>query len=162
MKRFSKESWEDYKAKLRRSNDAVWAVARYLHSLQHTVTVPALHIAKDLSEYKEMVDEGDIILHRDGKEDIVEVKHQSWDWTEHSHIPWPEIIVCAKKSYDRHKKKPVAYFLVNKQLSHSLVIPTSTYSSWTVKDIHDKHKNWIQKMYMIVPTNYQFTQLDLL
>lgn len=162
MSNITPEAWDDYKRKLRKSNDAVWAVARYLHNFTYTVTVPALRIAKDVSQYREFQDEGDIILHRDDQDNIVEVKHQSWEWTEHSHIPWPEIIVCAKNSYDRHKKKPIAYFLVNKQLSHSLVIPTSTYSSWTVKDIHDKQKNWIQKMYMIVPTNYQFVSLDLL
>lgn len=162
MSNITPEAWDDYKRKLRKSNDAVWAVARYLHNFTYTVTVPALRIAQDVSQYREFQDEGDIILHRDDQDNIVEVKHQSWEWTEHSHIPWPEIIVCAKRSYDRHKKKPAAYFLVNKQLSHSLVIPTSTYSSWTVKDIHDKQKNWIQKMYMIVPANYQFVSLDLL
>jgi len=51
------------------------------------------------------------------------------------------------------------YFLVNKQLSHALTIPTSTYNTWTVKDIHDKQKDWIQTMYMINPNNYKFIEL---
>ena len=154
------EAWDDYQRKLRKSNDAVWVVARYMHKFTYSVTVPALKIAKDLSEYKKFTDDGDIVLHRDGKDEKVEVKHQSWDWTEHRDIPWDQIIVCAKKSYDRHSVKPSAYFLVNKQLTHSLVIPTSTYDSWTVKDIHDKKKDWVQTMYMINPLIYQFVELS--
>jgi len=158
-KKFTPEAWDNYKRNLKKSNDAVWAVARYIHEFTYTVTVPALRIAKDLSEYKQFTDDGDIILHRNGNEEKIEVKHQSWNWTEHKDIPWKQIIVCAKKSYDRHNVKPSAYFLVNKQLTHSLVIPTKTYHTWTVKDIHDKHKDWIQTMYMINPTLYQFVEL---
>lgn len=158
-KEFTNKAWEDYKGKLKRSNDAVWAVAKYMHSFTYTITIPALNIAKDLSEYKKFTDDGDIILHRDGRKEKIEVKHQTWDWTSHTDIPWPEIIVCAKKSYDRHSEKPSAYFLVNKQLSHALVIPTSTYHSWKVKEIHDKQKDWVQTMYMIDPKIYQFKEL---
>lgn len=156
---FNDNSWKDYTNKIRKSQDAVWAVARYLHSFTYTVTIPALHIAESPDQYNDYVDEGDIILHRDGNKDIVEVKHQSWEWTSHKDIPWKEIIVCAKKAYDRHTNKPAVYFLVNKQLSHALTIPTETYNTWSVKDIHDKQKDWIQTMYMINPNNYKFIEL---
>jgi hypothetical protein len=155
------EAWRDYTNKLRRSNEAVWAVAQYLHSFQYTITVPALHIAGSPEEYANYIDEGDIIVHREDQSfnDIIEVKHQSWEWTSHQDIPWQQIIVCAKKSFDRHLQKPSAYFLVNKQISHALVIPTNTCGEWTVKDIHDKQKDWIQTMYMIIPGNYKFILL---
>lgn len=158
-KTFTKEAWSDYKSKLLKSNDAVWSVARYLHSFKHTITIPALHIADSLDQYKEHVDEGDIILHRNGNKEKIEVKHQSWNWTSHNDIPWNSIIVCAKKSYDRHKEKPSAYFLVNQQLSHALVVSTQTYHSWVVKDIHDKQKDWVQTMYMIDPKRYEFKEI---
>ena len=153
------QAWENYTTKLKESSKAVWKVAQYLHSFKYTVTVPAVHIAGSPEEYADYIDEGDIILHRKNINDIIEVKHQSWDWTSHSDIPWAEIIVCAKKSFDRHTQKPSAYFLVNKQLSHALVIQTENCGEWTVKDIHDKKKDWIQTMYMITPSNYQFIQL---
>ncbi len=114
------EAWEDYVKNLSKSSGAVWRVAMYLHRFKYTVTIPALHIAKDLSEYKSKIDDGDIILHRDGNQEKIEVKHQSWDWTNHTDIPWNTIIVCAKKSYDRHNQKPSAYFLVNTQLTHAI------------------------------------------
>jgi hypothetical protein len=153
------EAWNDYVKNLSKSSGAVWRVAMYLHQFKYTVTIPALHIAKNQSEYRSKIDEGDIILHRDGNEEKIEVKHQSWDWTSHKDIPWKSIIVCAKKSYDRHEDKPSAYFLVNTQLTHSILIPTSTYNLWTVKDIHDKKKDWIQTMYMINPNDYKFIEL---
>jgi hypothetical protein len=158
MNTITDKAWSDYTNQLSKSMAAVWRVAIYLHSFKYTVTVPALHIAKDKSEYKDKVDQGDIILHRDGKNEIVEVKHQSWGWTSHEDIPWDSIIVCAKRSYDRHKEKPSAYFLVNTQLSHAILVPTSTYNSWSVKDIHDKKKDWVQTMYMITPINYKFIE----
>lgn len=153
------EAWNNYTQKLKASSKAVWKVAEYLHSFQYTVTVPAVHIAGSPEEYADYIDQGDIILHRDSQEDIIEVKHQSWDWTQHSDIPWQQIIVCAKKSFDRHLQKPSAYFLVNQPLTHAIVIPTNTCDQWTVKDIHDKKKDWIQTMYMINPNNYQFILL---
>jgi len=155
----TKEAWKDYQKNLRKSNDAVWKIAIYLHKFGHSVTVPALQIAKDLSEYTSKVDYGDIILHRDGGKEIVEVKHQSWDWTSHDDIPWNSIIVCAKKSYDRHEVKPSVYFLVNTQLTHAIVVPSSMYEDWFVADVHDKRKDWIQTMYKTDPNKYKFIEL---
>jgi|TARA_R110000744_G_scaffold27083_7_gene66309 hypothetical protein len=159
MSVITKEAWDDYVKNLSKSSGAVWRVAMYLHAFKYTVTIPALHIAKDLSEYKSKIDDCDLILHRDGKSEKIEVKHQSWEWTSHKDIPWKSIIVCAKKSYDRHEDKPSAYFLVNKQLTHSILVPTTTHEDWWAKDIHDKKKDWIQTMYMTNPNQHQFIEL---
>ena len=153
------EAWSDYMKNLGKSSNAVWRVAMYLHSLKHKVTIPPLHIADSKNQYMDFVDEGDLILHRDGKEEIIEVKHQSWDWTTHDDIPWNSLIVCAKKSYDRHKVKPSAYFLVNTQLTHAIVIPTSMFEHWWVADVHDKKKDWVQTMYKTDPKKYKFIEL---
>jgi len=153
------KAWDDYIKKLGKSNAAVWRVAMYLHSKKMTVTVPALHIAGSKSQYRDFIDEGDIIVHRNGKKDIIEVKHQSWDWTSHEDIPYRSIIVCAKKSYDRHEVKPAAYFLVNTQLTHAILVPSSTYDEWIVKDIHDKKKDWVQTMYKVEPSRHKFVEL---
>ena len=153
------KAWDDYMKKLGKSSFAVWRVAMYLHSKKMTVTVPALHIADSKSKYRDFIEEGDIILHRDGEKEIVEVKHQSWDWTSHDDIPWNSIIVCAKKSYDRHDVKPSAYFLVNTQLTHAIVIPSSMYEHWFTADVHDKKKDWVQTMYKTDPAKYKFVEL---
>lgn len=153
------EAWDNYTTMLKKSSKAVWAVAQYIHSKGVTVTVPAVFIAPSKEHYNSYIDQGDIIIHRDNSKETIEVKHQSWDWTRHEDIPWDEIIVCARKSYDRHTQKPSAYFLVNKQLTHALVIPTSTHDQWTTKVIRDKVKNWDQEMYMINPLIVSFQQL---
>tara|TARA_R110000851_G_C12931126_1_gene551308 strand:+ start:133 stop:615 length:483 start_codon:yes stop_codon:yes gene_type:complete len=153
------EAWADYTKKLSKSSNAVWRVAIYIHNQGYKVTIPALHIAKSLSQYKDFVDEGDLILHREFKQEIIEVKHQSWDWVSHDDIPWKSIIVCAKKSYDRHEVKPSVYFLVNKQLTHALVVPTTMYEEWFVADVHDKKKDWTQTMYKTDPNKYKFIEL---
>lgn len=153
------EAWEDYMKNLGKSSNAVWRVAMYIHSLKHKVTIPPLHIADSKNQYMDFVDEGDLILHRNDTEEIIEVKHQSWDWTTHDEIPWKSLIVCAKKSYDRHEVKPSAYFLVNNQLTHALVIPTSMYEHWWVEDVHDKKKDWVQTMYKTDPKKYKFIKL---
>ena len=69
------DAWTDYLKNLSKSSFAVWRVAMYLHSLKHKVTIPPLHIADSKNQYMDFVDEGDLILHRDGKEEIIEVKH---------------------------------------------------------------------------------------
>jgi hypothetical protein len=153
------KAWDDYIKKLGKSNAAVWRVAMYLHSKKMTVTVPALHIAGSKKEYRNFIDEGDIILHRDGKKEIIEVKHQSFDFTSHDEIPWSSIIVCAKKSYDRHEVKPIAYFLVNTQLTHAIVVPSSMYEHWFEADVYDSRKDWTQTMYRTDPNKYKFIEL---
>ena len=157
--KMTNKAWEDYMKNLGKSSNAVWRVAMYIHSLKHKVTIPPLHIADSKNQYMDFVDEGDLILHRDGKEEIIEVKHQSWDWATHDDIPWKSLIVCAKKSYDRHEVKPSAYFLVNTQLTHALVIPTSMYEHWWTEDVHDKKKDWVQRMYKTDPKKYKFIKL---
>lgn len=152
------EAWDNYKKNLEKSSLAVWRVAMYLHSFKYTVTIPALHVAQDQSQYKSFIDDGDIILHRDGNKEKIEVKHQSWNWTSHKDIPWESIIVCAKRSYDRHKEKPSAYFLVNQQMSHAILIPSSTYDQWWVEVVHDKKKDWRQTMYKTKPEHHEFIQ----
>jgi hypothetical protein len=153
------EAWDNYTKMLKQSSEAVWAVARYIHKNGVDVTVKATHIAPSMDQYKQYIDEGDIVIHRNNIQEIVEVKHQSWKWTQHSDIPWDRIIVCARKSYDRHTTKPSAYFLVNQQLTHALVIPTTTQDQWETKVIRDKVKSWDQEMYMINPLTIEFVEL---
>lgn len=153
------EAWDNYTKMLRRSSDAVWVVARYLHNKGVKVTIPPVHVAPTVKQYNSYIDEGDIIIHRDGTQQVIEVKHQSWEWTSHKDIPWKNIIVCAKKSFDRHTNKPAAYFLVNKQMTHSLVISTHTSSQWHVRVVHDKVKDWHQTMYMTQPIKHEFIAL---
>lgn len=156
---FTESAWDDYKSKLNKSSDAIWVVGRYLYEKGYAVTIPPLRVAKDLSQYRQFIDDGDLILHRDGDE-IVEVKHQSFDWVCRTDIPYESVIVCAKKSYDRHKVKPSVYFLVNKQMSHAIVVPTSTKEKWFTAIVHDKKKDWNQEMYKIHTSNINFIELQ--
>jgi len=49
--------------------------------------------------------------------------------------------------------------LVNKQLTHALVVPTTMYEEWFVADVHDKKKDWTQTMYKTDPNKYKFIEL---
>jgi len=143
------ENWKRYKSHISKSSSAVWAVAKYIHSLDISVTVNKTEVAPSKEEYYDYVDDGDIIAHTSSGDKIIEVKNVSLEFESHEDFIYDTFIVCAKRAFDRHETKPYAYFLVNKNMTHAMIVKSETKDSWQVKELKDhRYQNWEQKFYI--------------
>ena len=86
---------------LRDSQEAKVAVARWINSQGHAVTVCPDFEAPDASQHAECADQGDLYVSQ-----RVEVKRLGRNFTGRDDWPFREFIVCEKKSWDRARPKP--------------------------------------------------------
>lgn len=158
---WSQENWEKYKRHLKKSTEGVWVVAKYLNNLGYDTKVNATKIAPTRKEYFDYVDKGDIEISGKCSPRIIEVKNVSLKFTSHQDFPYETFIVCAKKAYDRHDKKPYAYVIVNNDKTHAITVSTDTYDKWEVKEFKDKrYENYKQLFYVSRPMYHQIIKIN--
>jgi hypothetical protein len=100
---------------------------------------PPATIAKEHKDWKEHTDDGDLYINGNQR---LEVKSLSKQFTtERSSYPYPDMIVCAKHSFEDSIPKPLAYLLLNKDKTAFAVVMSEDKPSWTVKRITDYRYN---------------------
>lgn len=123
---------EDLKA----SEEHVWKVARWLHSIGRSVAVQPTRVRPSSDERFDYGDQGDlVVLQR------VEVKQRKLDFTCYDDFPrfgepapWAIVDVC--HAWDRAWPKPAFYVNTNRQATHAFIIDThATEHHWEARDI---------------------------
>lgn len=145
--RQSEREWAVFTERFVGSRRAVFKVAEYIwREKKLDVTIPYTGLAPSINQSVEYIDKGDIICHTaSGKDFIIEVKGLSADFTCAADYPFNMVIVNEVAKADRIDA--FAYFLVNRALTHALIIKTSTKDKWVIKDVHDKRRGDTEKMY---------------
>jgi len=126
------------------SQEAVFKVARFFYDKGIPCAVNPIQRAPDPDQWKDFKDSGDLTIHQ-----RVEVKGTSKDWTGPGDFPYPNMIVCAKHSYDQAFPKPYAYLQLNKAQTVAAVIYSKTEEYWTEKTIKDpRYEDYEQVSYL--------------
>lgn len=130
------------------SSDSVFIVARYLYDKGMDVKINSLKKAKKHSDWRKYKDDGDLFVYVNNVESRVEVKGLSCEFTNEKDWRFPDFIVCAKHSFDNALKKPIAYFILNKQRTHMAVVKTKYSDSWKViSKVDTRYQGVEQKFY---------------
>lgn len=133
---------------LENSTEAVFVVAKYLHSKGLDVRINAIKKAQKHSDWKKYVDDGDLFIYHQDKAFRIEVKGLSYEFTSQNDWPFNHMIVCAKHSFDNANPKPYAYFILNKKRSHCAIIKTNKSENWNVVSRQDhRYDNVVQDFY---------------
>jgi hypothetical protein len=142
-------------ADLHKSQESVWAVARWLGTLGHHVTIRALRIRPAAEQMGEFADDGDIeIVQR------VEVKARRLDFTSADDYPFPTIIVDVAHTWDNATPKPLAYVILNRAGTHAAIVYGQTSPKWVKTERFDAGKNRTRTFYESPVSLAKFFQLE--
>ena len=120
--------------KLERSDLYVWYVAKWLHKLGYSVSVPVNPKAPRPQVWKEYADQGDLhVLIR------VEVKAPEIVFTGKDDWPYKEFYVCNKYQYDRSEPKPQMFFIMSQDGKYAGMVNSETLDKWFEKEIIDDY-----------------------
>jgi hypothetical protein len=114
--------------------------------------------APTYSEWQDHADDGDIYIHRNGKQYRVEVKHLSANFTNANDWPFGKhFIICAKHAWDNADPKPHLYIYLNKDKTHFAVVKGITRDQWyTQKRRDSRYTNETQSFYFTNPMQVEF------
>lgn len=151
-----KEDHVKFLSHLDASHPAVRIVATYLVSRGHRVVVNPTTKAKTHGEWKDHADNGDITMwaNGEGKPLRVEVKRLSKAFTRCEDWPFPDMIVCAKHSFDRANPPVNAYIYLNADMTHGAIVQASTRPHWTVKKLKDTRYAIVEQDFYMVELNH--------
>lgn len=135
--------------RLQGSRAAVFRVAEWLHKHGMTVTVPAIVAAPRNADITDYYDTGDIEVSCPKRGDFkIEVKHLQTDFTSCGDWPYKNTIVSNQGTIDRNDGQIKAYVLVNRLMTHALVVNSDTKDHWEIKAIYasntQKYENFYQ------------------
>jgi hypothetical protein len=130
---------------LLKSQKSVWAVARWLQERFHLpVSLRPINIRPKIEDMLDYVDQGDIEVIR-----RIEVKHRNVDFTHAGDYPYRTVSVTTAPSFDRANPKPTAYIIVNRAMTHCIIINVAaTRKDWVLERKHWKAKMRDQHLYM--------------
>lgn len=114
------------------SHDAVWAVARYIHSRGGwEVKIAPLAIRPSFEDRRLHGDNGDIHVRFAGVEEWtrIEVKRRSFDFTGPEDFPYPTFYLERRNRMGTHGPADT-YFVVSQSLTHAGIIKGATFDSW--------------------------------
>lgn len=134
---------------LTKSTAAVMVVASYFVRRGRDVIIRGLKKAPTHGDWEEYADGGDMqVKGKDGYYRRIEVKHLSVNFTCSQDWPFHDFIVCAKHSWDAADPKPLAYYILPKNMTHAAICMGETSKSWTVKTRRDSRiKAYSQEFY---------------
>jgi hypothetical protein len=147
---------EKFLSHLKKSDNGVWSVARWLHGRGHNVKINCSPQAPSADQWKKYADNGDLEISL-----RVEVKQLSADFTGEGDWPFRnKFIVCAKHSWDNSQPKPYAYIYLNKEGSHAAIVMGHTSKTWGIeKKIDSRYDNVEQEFYMIHPSKAYWMEI---
>ena len=155
--------------RLHRSEAARQFVTDWYRKYGIQVDEPDLEVAPDYQDRLLYVDGGDMfILLNDWVK--IEVKHRpNIKFTSAKDFgrpvagifkPFPDLIVCAKHSFDRADPKPRLYIHLNADMSHAAVVYSRDWQRWTVRTVPDPYYGTEQLCYHAVTSDVEFRPTD--
>ena len=142
---------QEFLERLRASQAAVWAVAKFLSRHNYVVTIPPTSYAPKYEDRHKYKDSGDIwavqtkharLPDRMDHYQRIEVKCLSIVFSSYDDFPYTELIVNAVDSHHRSDPIPAMYFMAGADLSHAAVVKVEkTQDQWYVKERNSKNTN---------------------
>ena len=151
-----KENHKKFQKHLSKSQEHVDFAAQWLSSRGHKVHKPNTTVADSHSDWQNHADDGDLLvkIKSKGEWNRVEIKKLSADFTSAKDWPFkPHFIVCAKHSFDRAKKKPYAFLIFNKNMSHLACVMSKYQNQWTSQDRKDSRYTDVSQKFYLSPLN---------
>lgn len=134
---------QKFEKRLAISHGPVWLIAiSFWEQKGYEVKIPA---------QMDKPDDGDLFVrHEDWDEwKRVEVKQRGWDFECKRTIPFNPIWICDQNSFDNAKVRPWVYFILNRTMTHAIIINVEkSFSEWTIAE------NCVDKGYQ-THNNYQ-------
>ena len=128
---------------LENSQHTVWLVARWLSDRGYPTTVRPLRVRPNASQASEYADDGDIEI-----ADRIEVKRRpDTSFTSLDTFPYPTVIVDVAHTWDNASPKPRAYFIVNAEGSHAIIVRGDTFAEWELVEKEDRKKGRRRRFY---------------
>lgn len=138
------ESDRRFISALKKSEEAVIAVTRYLHNQGHTVLVRPVSIRPSFEKRWEYIDDGDLEIIQSKH---IEVKHRDIDFSGTHDFPFDQVFIDSCYKYDTKKQKPYAYFLVNKKMTGAFIVKCETAPQWTKATTYTANMKREEKIY---------------
>lgn len=127
---------------LKKSNDHVWRIAKWLQKKGYAVTVLPLRIREKIEDMSQFSDSGDIEIRQ-----RVEVKQRFLDFHDKESYPFQTVIVDVAHTWDNARPKPFAYIITNKSSSCCLMVKGDTKKHWKKVEKMDKKKQRMRTFY---------------
>ena len=144
------------------SHRAVFQVAEWFHHKWNmSIGIKAKKLAPSYEERHRFTDGGDFLFKRPNKDlwEIAEVKHKNMEWTDEASFPYQTIFVSNVHSVDRGHN-PHLWVLVNKSITHAIIIPKSTKRFWIKEKVFNRNTNKEEEKYLCAKHLAQFHQMS--
>jgi len=136
------------------SRPSIFRVAEWLHKRGYSVSIPAIQYAPTAKEHLKYVDHGDIVIEKNGKKGLVEVKHMiKRNFTCAADHKRDDILLSNVNAVKRLINRVTAYVIVNQTMTHVAVIYSNTKEHWFEKKVFAKNtQNY--EMFMACPIKF--------
>jgi hypothetical protein len=135
--------YDDFVYELQKSRKAVFRVAEWLHRNGKAIRIDPIKVMPRGGNVEEWVDDCD--LYADDQK--IEVKCKNVSFTCKEDFPWDTVIVSNSQTVDRNWGLITAYIIVNKEMTHAMIIPTTTKDTWWKGVLKPKNKAGEQEFY---------------
>lgn len=140
------------------SHRAVFKVAEWFHCQWNmSIGVKPKKITPTYEQRKDYLDDGDFLYKRPNKEkwEIAEVKHKQMEWTDADSFPYETVFVSNVHSVERGHE-PHLWVLVNKSITHAIIIPKSTKKFWIKETVYNANWGTYEEKYLCAKHLTQF------
>jgi len=153
-------TYDAFTDRLNKSRPAMFRVAEWIHRKGRSVYIPAIIAAPKGSDWKDYVDDGDLFVDDDVKGRLkVEVKHVNIDFTGPKNWPYPSVIVSGKGTIERNMGTVETYIIVNKQMTHAMIVLGETTKHWYIKRMFAKNTQKEEDFYLCPMEHVIFTKI---
>lgn len=128
-----------FQQKLRVSLEAALVITEWLVRRECNVTIPALRIARTRAEWRLYSDRGDLyVTPMSGRCHRVEVKRRGFNFDGLGDYPYPDLLVCKRRSWDEAVPKPYAVLLVNQTMTRAAIVSGASRRHWRLAPVYDR------------------------
>ena len=154
-------NYEGFVSRLQKSRASMFRVGQWLHLHGMSIYIPAIRVAPKDGNNEEYFDECDIQVEcpKRGRFKI-EVKHINTNFT--GKDDWPHgktTIVSNQGTIERNWGKIRAYILVNKNMTHAMIIRGDTCDKWEKKTIFATNTNKDEVFYVCLLEHVSFVKI---
>lgn len=140
-----------FQQRLRDSEAARWVAGPWWSCRGWVVELSPMSFSPNPDDWQQHIDNGDMYVWRPATPDQrhrVEVKHLTRNFTCADDWGYPDVILCAKHSYDRADPKPWGYMLFSGNLKHMALIRGSSHAQWRADTTSDRdYQDRVQRTY---------------
>jgi hypothetical protein len=143
------------------SHHAVFKIAEWFHCQWNMgIGMKSKKLSPTYEERHMYSDDGDFLFKRPGKDkwEIAEVKHKNMHWTDADSFPYDTVFVSNVHSVERGHE-PHLWVLVNKSLTHAIIIPKSTKRFWIKETVYNRNSGKEEEKYLCAKHLTQFHKI---